>query len=123
MKRPFYDLKKVNEIHKEEISESLIRILSSGWYIMGRELESFEKKFAKYCGSKFCIGVGNGLDALKIILKSYKELGAINDADEIIVPANTYIPTILSILDCSLKPILIEPDKKTYNIDPLQIEK
>ena len=119
----FYDLKKANDLYKKEISLSLKRVLLSGWYIMGKELESFEKKFAKYCGSKFCIGVGNGLDALKIILKSYKELGAINDSDEIIVPANTYIATILAILDCGLKPILIEPDEKTYNINPLQIEK
>jgi dTDP-4-amino-4,6-dideoxygalactose transaminase len=123
MSIPFYDLKKANELYKEEISLSLNRILSSGWYIMGEELESFEKNFAKYCGTKFCIGVGNGLDALKIILKSYKELGFINDFDEIIVPANTYIATILSILDCNLKPILVEPDIKTYNIDPLKIEK
>tara|TARA_B100001175_G_C19483928_1_gene628686 strand:+ start:89 stop:1192 length:1104 start_codon:yes stop_codon:yes gene_type:complete len=123
MNIPFYDLKKANELYKEEISQSLKRVLLSGWYIMGKELESFERKFAKYCGSKFCIGVGNGLDALKIILKSYKELGIINDLDEIIVPANTYIATILSILDCNLKPILIDPDKKTYNIDPSQIEK
>ncbi len=119
----FYDLKKANDLYKKEISLSLKRVLLSGCYIMGKELESFEKKFAKYCGSKFCIGVGNGLDALKIILKSYKELGAINDSDEIIVPANTYIATILAILDCGLKPILIEPDEKTYNINPLQIEK
>ena len=99
MRTPFYDLRKANVLYKEEISESLNRVLSSGLSIMGKELESFEKSFAKYWGAKFCIGVGDLLDALKIILKSFKKLGVFNDFDEIIVPANTYIATILYILD------------------------
>ena len=78
--------------------------------------------FAKYCGSKYCIGVGNGLDALIIILRSYKELGVFRDQDEIIVPANTYIATIMAIVECNLKPILVEPIIESFNIDPDKIQ-
>lgn len=119
---PFLDLKALNTQHKEEIMESFERVIDSGWYILGKEVESFENEFAQYCGVKHCIGVGNGLDALILILQAYKELGMINDGDEVIVPANTYIATILAISKNNLRPVLVEPDIDTYNIDPAKIE-
>ena len=122
MKIPFFDFKKSFYQYEREVYDSLKKVLSSGWYILGKEVERFEDNFAKYCGSKFCIGVGNGLDALKIIMMGYKELGILKDHDEVIVPANTYIASILSILDCNLRPVLVEPSIKTYNINPSKIE-
>ena len=101
MKVPFFNFKKSFLSYEKEINEAIKKTLLSGWYILGKELDQFEKKFADYCGAKFCIGVGNGLDALKIIIKAYKELGMLKDDDEVIVPANTYIATIISILDSS----------------------
>ena len=83
MNIPFYDLKKANELYKEEISQSLKRVLLSGWYIMGKELESFERKFAKYCGTKYAVGTGNGLDSLILILKAYKKLEILKSGDEV----------------------------------------
>ena len=115
MKKKIYYPLLEDAFSKEDI-ELGIKVLKSKKLTMSKLTQNFEKRFAKYCGTKFCVGVGNGLDALKIILKSYKELGIINDFDEIIVPANTYIATILSILDCNLKPILIEPDIKNAYI-------
>lgn len=122
MKVPFFNFKKSFLYYEKEINKALKKTLLSGWYILGKELDQFEKKFADYCGAKFCIGVGNGLDALKIIIKAYKELGMLKDYDEVIVPANTYIATIISILDCGLKPIFVEPELDYYNIDPVKIE-
>ncbi|SNS43639.1 dTDP-4-amino-4,6-dideoxygalactose transaminase [Anaerovirgula multivorans] len=118
---PFLDLKKINDQYHEEIIESMEKILNSGWYILGEQVKAFEKEFSDYCGSKHCIGVANGLDALILILQGYKELGLIDDMDEIIVPANTYIATILAISKSNLKPILVEPDLSTYNIDSTKI--
>ena len=122
MKIPFFELKNSYLKYEDEINDVLKRVLSSGRYILGKELNNFENNFANYCGTKFCIGVGNGLDALTIIIRAYKELGIFKYGDEIIVPANTYIATILSIFECGLKPILIEPNIETYNIDPSKIE-
>tara|TARA_S200000501_G_scaffold251853_1_gene235999 strand:- start:122 stop:1225 length:1104 start_codon:yes stop_codon:yes gene_type:complete len=122
MKVPFFNFKKSFLSYEKEINEAIKKTLLSGWYILGKELDQFEKKFADYCGAKFCIGVGNGLDALKIIIKSYKELGILKDDDEVIAPANTYIATIISILDCGLKPVLVEPELDSFNINPLKIE-
>lgn len=119
---PFLDLKNVNEKYQQEIEQAALRVLRSGWYILGKEVESFENSFAQYCGSKYCIGVGNGLDAIKIILSAYIEMGLMDKGDEIIVPANTYIASILAISECGLTPVLVEPDIKTYNIDPAKIE-
>lgn len=120
---PFYDLKKINKKYKKSFSKSFNKIIDSGYYMIGEETNLFEKKFAKFCNTKYCIGVGNGLDALIITLKSYIELGHISKGDEVIVPANTYIATILSISFNELKPILVEPDPDTYNIDVSKIEK
>ncbi len=119
---PFYNLKSINKPYKDDYLIALKRIIDSGYYIIGKETENFEKKFAEYCNSSFCIGVGNGFDALKLVLRSYKERGLISDKDEVIVPANTYIASILSICENNLVPILVEPSLKTYNIDSSKIE-
>jgi dTDP-4-amino-4,6-dideoxygalactose transaminase len=118
----FLDLQKINNHYRSEIDEAIKKVLDSGWYILGEAVERFEKNFATYCGVKHCIGVSNGLDALILILRAYVEMGIINEGDEIIVPANTYIATILSITHNKLKPVLIEPDINTYNINPGLIE-
>ena len=88
---PFLDLKNINIKYKSEFAEAFERVLKSGWYIDGSELKSFEDEFSKYCGSKYCIGVGNGLDALSLTFRAWKELGMLKDGDEVIVPSNTYI--------------------------------
>ncbi|HCE33322.1 DegT/DnrJ/EryC1/StrS family aminotransferase [Fusobacterium sp.] len=119
---PFLDLKKLNAQYRDELIEACIRVIDSGWYILGKEVEEFEKEFANYCGTKYAIGVGNGLDALALILRAYKELGILSDGDEVIVSANTYIATILAITNNNLTPVLVEPDIDTYLIDPDKIE-
>ena len=118
----FLDLYKVNDLHRAEIDEAIKRVLDSGWYLLGKEVEAFEKEFAEYCGVKHCIGVANGLEALTLIFRAYKELGKLKDGDEVIVPANTYIATILSITENKLKPVLVEPDINTYDLNPDLIE-
>ena len=120
---PFLDLKKINLQYYAEISATIDKVIRGGWYILGERVKQFEKKFAEYCGTRYCIGVANGLDALILILRGYKELGVLNDGDEVIVPANTYIASILSISANNLKPVLVEPDINNYLIDPDQIEK
>lgn len=119
---PFLDLKKINEPYETAFQEKLKTVLHNGWYILGKEVEMFERKFAEYCQSKYCIGVGNGLDALILIFKGYIELGKLQKGDEVIVPANTYIASILSILQADLVPVLVEPRLETYNINPDLIE-
>lgn len=119
----FLDLKSVNNQYKEELIDACSRVINSGWYITGKELETFEKEFASYCGTKFALGVANGLDALILTLRAWKELGKIQEGDEVIVPSNTYIASILAITENKLKAVLVEPDIKTYNIDPEQIKK
>jgi dTDP-4-amino-4,6-dideoxygalactose transaminase len=118
----FLDLKNINQQHKDELKIAFERVLDSGWYIMGNELAQFEDEFSVYCGTKHCIGVGNGLDALILIIRAYKELGIFKEGDEIIVPSNTYIASILAISANNLIPILVEPDINTYNINPTLIE-
>ena len=118
----FYDLKAINQSFEPELSYAISRVVKSGWYILGKEVESFEKEYANYIGTKYCIGVGNGLDALRLILKAYIELGVMEEGDEIIVQANTYIASILAITDNRLVPVLVEPDIDSYNIDLSLIE-
>lgn len=118
----FLDLYSINNQYRTEIEDAIKRVLESGWYILGEENRTFEKKFSEYIGVKHCIGVANGLDALRIILRAYIEMGFMQEGDEIIVPANTYIASILAITDNRLKPVLVEPDIDTYNIDPALIE-
>lgn len=120
---PFYDLPSLNNDYIETYVDALKRVVSSGIHMIGRETEEFERQFAEYCGTSFCIGVANGLDALTLVFRAYKELGLVSEGDEVIVPANTYIATILAITENKLVPVLVEPDLQTYNIDPLKIEK
>ena len=119
---PFLDLKGINTQYRTELIESCIRVIDSGWYVQGNECNEFEKEFAQYCGTKYVVGVANGLDALILILRAYKELGIIKDGDEVIVPSNTYIASILAISQNNLVPILVEPDINTYLIDSSKIE-
>jgi dTDP-4-amino-4,6-dideoxygalactose transaminase len=115
----FLDLQKINAQYAEQLKNVASRVIDSGWYLLGKETENFEKKLANYIGSEpsQTIAVGNGLDALRLILRSYVELGEMQEGDEIIVPANTYIATIIAISDNRLTPILVEPNIETYNID------
>jgi dTDP-4-amino-4,6-dideoxygalactose transaminase len=115
---PFLDLKKINEPYETAFQEKLKAVLDNGWYILGNEVKEFETNFAKYCGTKYCIGTGNGFDALVLIFKGYIQLGKLKKGDEIIVPANTYIASILAILQADLIPVLVEPRLVTYNINP-----
>ncbi|MCT7537427.1 DegT/DnrJ/EryC1/StrS family aminotransferase [Aliarcobacter butzleri] len=119
---PFLDLKGLNAQYKAELIEACTRVIDSGWYIQGNECKEFDKEFAEYCGTKYAIGVANGLDALILILRAYKELGIMNDGDEVIVPSNTYIASILAISQNNLIPVLVEPDINTYLIDTSKIE-
>ncbi|WP_321311724.1 DegT/DnrJ/EryC1/StrS family aminotransferase [Halarcobacter sp.] len=119
---PFLDLKKINAQYKEELINACTQVIDSGWYIQGNECNKFEEEFADYCGTKYAIGVANGLDALTLIIRAYKELSIMKDGDEIIVPSNTYIASILAITENNLTPILVEPDIYTYLIDPNKIE-
>jgi len=116
---PFLDLKAPYIELKDELDEACARVLGSGWYIMGRECESFEAEFADFCGSRYCVGVGNGLDALHLILRAY----GIGEGDEVIVPANTYIATWLAVSYAGATPVPVEPDGRTYNIDPSLMER
>lgn len=117
---PFLDLKEINAQYQQQLKEACLRVIDSGWYIMGNELEAFEAEFANYCGTKFAIGVANGLDALTLTLRAWKELGKLQAGDEVIVPANTYIASILAITENSLTPVLVEPDEDTYNLCPFK---
>lgn len=120
---PFLDLHKVNARFEEEFNSKFKSFLNSGSYILGQEVESFETNFSNYCGVQHCIGVANGLDAITLIFKAYIELGQLQEDDEIIVPANTYIASILAIISAGLKPVLVDPDETSFNISPSEIER
>ena len=122
MNVPFLSLKDVTAMHGEEIREAARRVIDSGWYLQGKENEAFEQHYADYIGTKHCIGCANGLDALIWIFRAYIELGVMQPGDEVIVPANTYIATILSITENGLKPVLIEPRRESLEIDDSLIE-
>jgi dTDP-4-amino-4,6-dideoxygalactose transaminase len=114
----FLDLKKINAPYETAFQEKLKLVLEKGWYILGNEVATFENNFAHYCSTKYCVGVGNGFDALVLIFKGYIQLGKLQKGDEVIVPANTYIASILAILEADLIPVLVEPKWETYNINP-----
>jgi len=118
----FYDLQRLTRHYADGIKAAVGRVIDSGWFLLGKEVATFEQNYANYIGAKHCIGVGNGLDALRLILRGYKELGQLNDGDEIIVPANTYIATILAITDNGLTPVLVEPDANTLQLDAELLE-
>lgn len=122
MNIPFLSLKNVTAKYASEIHEAVKRVIDSGWYLQGVENERFEENYAKYIGSKYCIGCANGLDALIWIFRAYIELGVMKPGDEVIVPANTYIATILSITENGLVPVLVEPNPNTLQIDDNLIE-
>lgn len=118
----FLNLKKINQPFEVAFQEKMKQFLEGGWYILGNEVKQFETDFAAYCGTRYCIGVGNGLDALVLIFKAYIQLGKLQKGDEVIVPANTYIASILAVLQADLIPVLVEPRLETYNINPEEIE-
>lgn len=118
----FLDLQKLNQPFETQFLDKTKEFLDKGWYILGNEVKQFEQNFAQYSNAKHCIGVGNGLDALVLILKAYIQLGNLQKGDEIIVPANTYIASILAILQADLVPVFVEPNIETYNINPDFIE-
>ena len=119
---PFLDLKAINAQYRDELVDACTRVIDSGWYIGGTELEQFEQNFAEYCGIEFAIGVANGLDALILTLRAWKELGKLQNGDEVIVPSNTYIASILAISANNLTPVLVEPCVDSFNIDPKKME-
>lgn len=119
---PFLDLKAINAQYRDELVRACTRVIDSGWYISGNELAQFEQEFANYCGTKYAIGVANGLDALILTLRAWKELGKLKAGDEVIVPSNTYIASILAISANDLVPVLVEPDLATYNLCPKNTE-
>jgi dTDP-4-amino-4,6-dideoxygalactose transaminase len=123
MKVDFLDLQSVNKRYEKELKEACARVIDSGWYIAGNELNLFEKEFASWCGVKHCIGVANGLDALILTIRAWKILGLLKEGDEILVPANTYIATVLAISENGLTPVFIEPDINTFNISVDEIKK
>src|SRR5665213_325816 len=118
---PFLDLKNINLQYEQELKEAFNRVLQKGWYILGDEVTAFETEFAQYCGSKHCIGVANGLDALVLILEAYKILGLLKSGDEVLVPATTYIASVLAISQAGLTPVLVEVDMDTCLIDVAEI--
>lgn len=118
----FLNLKSINAQYKQELKSAANRVIDSGWYLLGRELEAFENNYAQFSGSKYALGVANGLDALRLIFRAYIELGIMQKGDEVIVPANTYIASVLAISDNELKPVFVEPDEGTYNLDSSKIE-
>ena len=118
----FLNLQSINQPYNIALQEAAARVIDSGWYIMGNELSTFEKEYAAYCGTKFCIGVANGLDALILIIEGYKALGNMKEGDEIIVPSNTYIASILAISRAGLVPVLVEPDQSTFLLDPKKVK-
>lgn len=122
MKVPFLNLRELNKPYEDDIKKAINRVVDSGWYLLGEEVETFEKEYSDFIGVEHTVGVANGLDALRIILRAYIEMGEFQEGDEIIVPANTYIASILAVTDNNLKPVLVEPDINTYNINPDLIE-
>lgn len=118
----FLDLQKINLAHQQEIEERLLQTFRSGWYLLGNEVKTFEQNLKHYLGAAEVIGVANGLDALRLILRGYIEMGVMQPGDEVIVPANTYIASVLAISDNGLVPVLVEPDPLTFNLDISKIE-
>ena len=112
----FLDLQRLNSQYRDELVAASTRVIDSGWYILGKEVEVFEQQFADYCGAKHCIGVGNGLDALVLILKGYIELGRLSLGDKVLIPSNTFIATALAVSQAGLEPVLAVPDEETYNL-------
>ena len=118
----YLELKKVTAAHGREINETVSRVVEGGWYLQGEAVARFEKEYADYIGTRHCVSCANGLDALTLILRAYMEMGVMKEGDEVIVPANTYIASILAITGNGLKPVLVEPRPDTLQIDDRLIE-
>ena len=119
----FLNLAAINAQYSDELKLACARVIDSGWYLLGNELDAFECEFAAFCGAKYAVGVANGLDALVLVLRAWKELGKLRDGDEVIVPANTYIASILAISANGLTPVLIEPELETYNLSAANVKR
>ena len=119
----FLNLAGINGVLRDELLNAAERVIDSGWYVSGSELAQFETEFASFCGTEYAIGVGNGLDALSIILKAYIELGRISLGSEVILPANTFIATALAVVDSGLVPVFVDPDPRTFLLQPVTVEK
>lgn len=117
----FLDLKAINGERRAELVDAMTRVIDSGWYILGQEVRSFEREFSAYCGTEHCIGVANGLDALILALRAWKQMGRLHDGDAVVVPANTYIASVLAITESGLTPILVEPVENHYNLCPARL--
>lgn len=120
---PFLDLKRLNAPYMDSLKNAAADVVESGWYIRGHFCERFERAFADFCGVKYAVGVGNGLDALSLMLRASMELGRLHEGDEILVPANTYIATVLAVSAVGLKPVLVEPAENSYDMDPKVLER
>lgn len=118
----FLDLQKINQQYKTELVNACEQVINSGWYIRGEQNRNFEQNFAKYIACEYCVGVSNGLDALRLIFRTYKELGKLQDGDEVIVPANTYIASVLAVSENNLRPIFVEPNYETMLLDENLVE-
>jgi dTDP-4-amino-4,6-dideoxygalactose transaminase len=118
---PFLDLKAINQQHRQALIDAATRVSDSGWYVVGQEVKAFEQEFAAYCGTSQCVGMANGLEALVLTLRAWKELGKLQEGDEVIVPANTYIASVLAVTENRLKPIFVEPDEGSYNLCPKKV--
>lgn len=122
MEVEFLSLKKVNQRYQDELIQACEHVIKAGYFIDGEQLRAFESEFAQFCGTRHCIGTGNGLDALNLILRAWKQLGKLHDGDEVIVPANTFIATVLAISENNLVPVMVEPDPATFNVTIQAIE-
>ena len=118
----FLDIQAITRQHKDEYNQAVSRVVDSGWFLQGEEIATFESAYAQYIGTPHCVSVASGLDALRLIIRGYKELGVFHEGDEIIVPANTYIATILAITDNGLIPVLVEPTWENLEIDVSRVE-
>ncbi|QWT18894.1 DegT/DnrJ/EryC1/StrS family aminotransferase [Bacillus sp. NP157] len=119
---PFLSLREVNARHADELKAAVARVIDSGWYLLGDELAAFEREFAAWCGVRHVVGTGNGLDALSLVLRAWRGMGALAEGDEVIVPANTFIASFLAISENGLRPVPVEPDPATFNLDPARVE-
>lgn len=120
---PFLNLQCINSRHRTELIDAATRVIDSGWYVLGQEVRAFEHEFASYSGARYCVGVANGLDALVLTLRAWKELGKLKEGDEVIVPSNTYIASVLAITENRLKPVFVEPDENSYNLCPVNLSR
>ncbi|MGB5938750.1 MAG: DegT/DnrJ/EryC1/StrS family aminotransferase, partial [Rhodanobacter sp.] len=118
---PFLDVGAINARHADELKAAAARVIDSGRYVLGEELAAFEREFAAWCGVPHAVGVGNGLDALALILRGYKQLGALGEGDEVIVPGNTFIASFLAVSANRLLPVPVEPDPLSFNLDPARV--